>query len=436
MKWLLLILFSTSLLIAHCQLPIKNQWTLEQCIDSALQNNKAIQMSGINVNKAEITLKATNFNFMPTVNGGATHGYNFGQTIDPFTNTFANSRVQYNNFYLNSSVTLFGGLEKYHAKKIAEVDYQSQQYNLEIERRNKSIDVTLAFLKAKLNSEIAEVAKQQRSLTQSQKERTEELVNAERITNSDLLKIEAQLAKDSYTLTKANNELKSSLLQLQQLIGIDYNTSFVLANKQVAKVSQDGSNSGNSTPLEAKISQLNIEKQLLESKRTKSQLSPSFVLNGSVGSGYSENNKFVDPNGEFIPKPFGDQLNENFYQSVSATLSIPIFNGYKTSSQIKINKLELERVRVEGEQSLLEYDNRVQQFKMNVSNAISLYESAKQLQVSSKLEFENSQIKYDNGVINFVEFMESKDAFFKAESEMIQAKYQLEFSRLVLGWFE
>ncbi len=405
-------LFFISLFVAFNSFS-QNGWTLNQCIDSALQNNKMLQMSEINVNKAEITLKTSNLSFLPSINAGGTHGYNFGQTIDPFTNTFANSRVQYNNFYLNSSVTLFGGLEKYHAKKIAEVDYQSQLYNLEIERRNKSIDITLAYLKAKLNFEIVEVAKEQLSLTQSQKERTEVLVNAERITHSDLLPIEAQLANDVYTLTKAKNELNSSLLQLQQLIGIDYDSTFSLANEQTSSLNQNGSNSTCAAPLEVKISQLNIEKQLLESKRTKSQLSPSLVLNGSLGSGYSENNKFVDPNGELIPKPFGTQLTENFYQSVSATLSIPIFNGYKTSSQIKINQLELERVRIEGEQSLLEYDNRIQQFKMDVANATSLYESAKQLQVSSKLEFENSQIKYDNGVINFVTFIESKNVFLK-----------------------
>jgi len=414
----------------------QNEWTLEQCIDSALQTNKTILMSKLNADKTVITLKSSYLNFLPSLNGGGTHGYNFGQKIDPFTNTFANSRVQYNNFYLNSSVTLFKGLEKFHVKKIAEIDYQAQMLNVEIERRNKSIDVTMAFLKAKLNKEIVDIAIEQISLTQSQKERIEELVNAERITNADLLKIEAQLANDNYTLTKANNELNSSLLQLQQLIGVEYDSSFVLVDELASSLKQNASNSGSSKPLEAKISQLNIEKQLLESKRTKSQLSPSLVLNGSLGSGYSENNKFVAPNGEFIPKPFGDQLNENFYQSVSATLSIPIFKGYKTSSQIKINKLELERVRVEGEQSVLEYDNRVQQFKMDVSNAVSLYESAKQLQASSKLEFDNSQIKYDNGVINFVAFMESKNAFFKAESEMIQAKYQLEFANLLLLIFE
>ena len=414
----------------------QNEWTLNQCIDSALQNNKAIQMSAINTSKAEVTFKTSNLSFLPSLNGGASHGYNFGQTIDPFTNTFANSRVQYNNFYLNSSVTLFSGLQNYHTKKIAEVDYQSQLLNLEIEKRNKSIDVTLAYLKAKLNTEIVEVAKKQLSLTQSQKERTQELVNSERITNSDLLKIDAQLAKDNYTLTKAKNELNSSLLQLQQLIGIDYDSTFALAEMKSSTIAQNGSEFVNNTSLEAEISQLNIEKQLLESKRTKSQLSPSLVLNGSLGSGYSENNKFIAPNGEFTPKPFRDQLGENFYQSVSATLSIPIFNGYKTSSQIKINQLELERVRVEGEQFLLEYDNRVQQFKMDVSNAISLYESARLFQESSKLEFENSQIKYDNGVINFVAFMESKNAFFKSESELLQAKYQLEFAKLVLLFFE
>jgi len=431
MKWLILILMLSIFSIANCQ-QSNSEWTLKNCIDTALLNNAKVRMSEINSNKAQITLKTSNLSFLPSLNGGASHGYNFGQTIDPFTNTFANTRVQYNNFYLNSSVTLFKGLQNHYQKRIAEVDCKSNLYNLEIDRRNLSIEVTIAYLRAKLNSEIVEVAKNQTELTKVQKQRTQDLIEAERITNSDLLKINAQLAKDDYNLVQATNNWRSSLLILQQLIGIKHDTSFTLTDIDEYNLE----NHANQMSVENEISKLAIEKQLLESKHTKSQLSPSLVLNGSLGSGYSENNKYIDPSGEFIPKPFRSQLNENFYQSVSATLSIPIFNGYRTGSQIKINELELQRIKVEAEQSLSERDNKVKQYRMDVINARSLHESSKTFYESSKLEFENSKVKYDIGIINFSTLMESKDFLFKAKSEMIQSKYQLEFAEVILSFFE
>jgi len=169
MKSILTIIILVSFSINYAQSITENTWTLEQCIDSALVNNYAIGTANIKSDIANVQLKNAKYSYLPSLNGGATHGYNWGQTIDPFTNQFATNRVQYNNFYLSSSLVLFSGLQNYYGQKIIEIDWQSQAYNKQIEERNLKIQVATTYLQVLLNNEIYLALKEQLKLTQIQK---------------------------------------------------------------------------------------------------------------------------------------------------------------------------------------------------------------------------------------------------------------------------
>ena len=81
-KILSALLLSTVSGIANAQ----KAWTLQECIDYATKNNLSIQQSGLNVKDARTTRDQSMLNTLPTVNGFATNNYNFGRSIDPFTN--------------------------------------------------------------------------------------------------------------------------------------------------------------------------------------------------------------------------------------------------------------------------------------------------------------------------------------------------------------
>lgn len=57
------------------------------------------------------------WSFLPNLNAGGTHGYNYGRVIDRFTNTFATDRVRTNNFWLSSNLTLYQGGQLRHTHK-------------------------------------------------------------------------------------------------------------------------------------------------------------------------------------------------------------------------------------------------------------------------------------------------------------------------------
>ena len=77
-------------------------WSLQKCINHAFEHNLQIKQSQLGTDRAELGYRTSQGAFLPTLNASASHGYNIGMTIDPFTNEFATDAIQSNNLGLSS----------------------------------------------------------------------------------------------------------------------------------------------------------------------------------------------------------------------------------------------------------------------------------------------------------------------------------------------
>src|SRR4051812_18143589 len=105
------------LLLASASLQGQSRWTLQQCIDYAKSHNIALRQAGLNNQISKNNATQTYANSLPSINAGATHIYNFGQTIDRFTNQFARGTVLSQNFYLQANLVLWSGFTQYNSIK-------------------------------------------------------------------------------------------------------------------------------------------------------------------------------------------------------------------------------------------------------------------------------------------------------------------------------
>lgn len=408
-------------------------WNLDKCIKFGLENNLDLETQKMNVSLSKSVLRQTRYNFIPTLNARATHEYNWGQRIDPFTNTFATKRVQSNNFYLSSSVTLFSGLHNYYLKQQATSDIKIQSYQVDIQKRNLKIEIISNYLQILLNQEILKSYIEKLNQTEKQKSRIEILINSGRITKFSLTEIEAQIALDSFNIIKSQSDIEISILRLKQIINLSDSESFeteqpidkenkLLEKEEVVIVNL----------VEIKQIEEQILKNELERKIAKSAIYPSLTLNGSVGSGYSGNNTKLNDNGELTPKLFDKQLDENLYQTVALTLNIPIFNNNRT--KLAIEKAKITRLKTEINRKRITRDlqNKVSQLKIEIKNEKFQLLSAMKALKSSETVLENAQLKYRNGIINFITFNEFSTKLFLAKSNYIQVKYNLFFKQKLL----
>ena len=275
-------------------------WTLEDCINYALDNNISVKKQDLLINTQEESLLQSKLGILPNLNGYASHGYNWGQRVDPFTNEFATDRVRSNNLYLQGDLNLFSGLQQLNLIKRNMLNLKSAQYDADYYKDEISISVATQYLQTLFYMEFVAMAKNQIDITRQQVERTKKLVDAGTLAKGDLLTIEAQFASEELSVVEAENNLALSYLNLTQLLELPSTKGFEIEKPELGLIDQPEI----FTPeqiyeiaVEARPEIKSAEVKLESSEKSLSIARggyyPSLSLNGSLGSGYSGANELA-----------------------------------------------------------------------------------------------------------------------------------------------
>lgn len=409
-------------------------WTLQQCLDHAMQQNTQIAMRQFDVQIAEINRKQSNMAFLPSVNGGATHGYNWGQSIDPFTNQFASNRVQTNNFYLSGNWTLFNGFQNYRLMQIAKLDEYASQLNAEVERRNVKMSVTGAYLQSVLNYQMVAIQEKRMSFTKEQRDRLGLMYENKATTQLEYLELVAQFALDSSEYLRLLGEYRISINQLKQILNIQVTENFDIdLNPSInAHLIQFDQNKLQTPEVDALDVQNEITNMRIDN--AKSRLVPTLSVNGSLGTGYSGNNQQL-VNGNLQAKPLPVQMQENFYQSAVLNLSIPIFNQGNVNSEIQRNKIEQQRISQQRIELVNDLNYKIEQLKIEITTLQIQIESLKISQSAAQTAFDVAKLKFEAGNIKLIDFLEVQNRLFQTESQLTQAQFQLYFKTEILRMY-
>jgi outer membrane protein len=270
-------------------------WSLQRCIDYALKNNIQIRQADLSSQVNEVSLTQYRANLLPSLNGNASHNYNFGRTIDQYTNTFADKLVLSENFSLNSSLVLFNGFQKLNTIKQGEYDLLSSREDLQKMKNDISLNIASAYLQILFNDELLAVANNQVGISQIQTERTKKLVDAGALAKGNLLQLQAQLAGDELSAANARNQLDLAYLNLAQYLDLDSVSAFTIVKPELSLPSVGAlPNSPNMIYSDAVKSQPGVKSAQYKLKSSDMQLrvakggvSPRLSILAGIGSGYS-----------------------------------------------------------------------------------------------------------------------------------------------------
>lgn len=462
MRYLTLILFIFLSLIIRSQ----GTWDLPQCIDYALKHNITLKQAALNSEINKNNTLQSKAALLPSLNAGAQHNYNFGQTIDRFTNTFANTQVLSQNFYLSSSVVLWSGLSQYNTVKANQYTYLSSEENVKQLANDLSLNVANAYISVIFGEELLKISQKQFDITNEQLVRTQKLVNAGAIAKSIEYDIKAQLANEEVNVTSAENNLTLSLLNLRQLMNLDSVSNFSVARPNI-EVSENPIladiqfiyESGLKTQPSIKrgeYSILSAERYLAASK---GRISPTLTFNASLGTGTSGLAKDVlgvnftgyqlsgitsggdsvyTPTSELVTRKtaFADQFKNNANKIVGFTLNIPLFNGLQTYTSVKNAKINALNARLSQDLAKQNLYKTISQAYISAKASLNKYAATKSSVDAANESFKYAQQKFDAGVISAFDFSTAKNRLFAAESNMLQAKYDYIFKLKVLDYYQ
>ncbi len=453
------------LLLVSTNLFSQEKWSLEKCINYALKNNIQIKQQELNTKISEVQLTQKKATILPTLNAGANQNFTFGRSVDPFTNQFSTSNTKSNNFSVQSSLTIFNGFQTINNLKKAKLDLKSSLENLQKLKNDISLNIASAYLNILFNNEILKTAQQQAKITKLQVDRTKKLVDAGNLSLDNLLTIESQLASEELQIVNAENNYNMSVITLQQFLDLDSLNNFEIIIPENINISEVTGNPDDIYQTAVKnlpqilAAEYNLQSSQQNLRISKGMLSPRLVLNGSYGTGYSDQRQIPVGNPivnsylsgyteslenvysyqmtyDYTTKPFSDQIKDNASFSLSFSLTIPIFNGFQTKSSIdnsKINVLNNE-YNLQLAKNQLYKDIKQQYF--DVKAAAKKYYAAKKAVDANKLSFELKQEKFNVGLINSVDYNIAKNNLFKAKSDFLQAKYEYLFKSKILDFYK
>ncbi|MDO9510683.1 MAG: TolC family protein [Bacteroidales bacterium] len=452
-------------------LPAQNQaWSLERCILHARENNLTVKKQFLNVQLAKTDNQQNKYGLLPSLNASASHVYNWGQTIDMYTNQFATERVQSNNFYLSTSVVLFNGFQKLNGIRQSQIDLQMSQLDVERTINDISLNVTTFYLQVLFYKELVKVGENQLDISRQQAERTAKLVNAGTLAQGELLNMEAQVASDELTLIESRNNYDISLLTLSQLLDLNNEPGFVIETPELGiladKINASGPSDIYAFAVKNQPEILSSELRVRSSEKSldiaKGAFSPTLSLNGSIGTGYSGASRQINPDipssvymyptgitqisqdtvlgyglkNEYRTKPFWDQITDNENKSLGFYLSIPIFNGMRTRTNISRSKISLENARLDLQIAKNNLNKVIQQSHFDALASLKRYQAAQKKVSAQQESFHYAEQKYNVGLMTSVEYNQNKKDLAKAASDLLQAKYDFLFKTKILDFYQ
>lgn len=429
----------------------EKQWTLQECVNYALENNISVRQSELDTELANENVRTAKGNFLPGVNASASQNFNFGSYIDQNGSRIA-ADSRGNNFGVNTGITIFNGFQNTNTYKQSKLGFESSKLQLAILKDNISLNVVNSYLNVLFNKESLRISEDKIKVTEQQLEQIQKLVDAGVRAVADLSEVKAQLASDQQGLVNSQNSVDIALLNLAQLlqtshIGFDVQ-SMELDIASVALMydnTEDIFNIAVEGRPELKSAQLGIEDAEYSIEIAKGAYMPTLSASASAGTSYQHRQGQKDerviidatsPTGfSTVSNGFGTQLEDNLGYNVGINLSIPIFN--RNQSKARVN-----RAKINAEKSKTRLIEAKQDLRVKIENAyadtkatLKQFESAKLSVLAQEEAFNNAKGRYDLGVMTSFDFEQVRSRFVSAQSALINAKYNFVFKSKVLDFY-
>ena len=463
MKFLkyLLIIIVPNILMAQ------QSWTLEECVNRALEKNISIKQSQLDYAGSEIDKQGAIGNFLPNINVGSSHSWNVGLNQNITTGLLENVTTQFSSMNLNLNVNLYSGLQNIKRLHRANLAILASQYQLEDMTENVALRVANSYLQILFSKESLAVQLLQLEITKKELTRVKELVDGGVVPKGDVYEIDANLASQEKNVVDAQNAYFLSKIALAQLILIEDYENFEIANETyeipianiLDKTPKEIFNYAVGNKKDIKISETNVEIAKKDLELSKSLLQPRLSASYSYNSRIGYSDRFV-PTGEFgtntigyvegsneqvlapyakfksvDPLSFADQFDLNAGQNFGLSLTIPILNNLSNRTNVNRTKINILRSVNSLEQKKLDLENTVNQSYNDSKGAYKAYVASQKLVVARKSAFEYAQSKFEVGAMNSFDFTQAKQRFELAQSELIRTKYDYIFKLKVLEFY-
>ena len=430
-------LFLFAFIPTHAQ----KQWTMQECIDYAMQNNITLQKARLSQQSAVEDVKGSKGALLPTVSASANQslGYrpwqNTGSTT--VTNGMVNTKVD--KTYLNGSYgvnaqwTVWNGNKNRNNIKLNKLTERQAELETDVTANSIQERIAQLFVQILYLDESIKVSKASLETSQKNEERGKEMVEVGKMSKADLAQLTAQRASDEYNVVDAQAQMANYKLQLKQLLELTGEEEFDVVIPQttddqaLAEIPalQNVYQQALLSRPEIESSKLAIESSDLNVKIAKAGWLPSLSLSGS----FSTSTNSLSSNG------WSNQMKTNFSTQAGLTLSVPLFDGRQTRTSENKAKIQRQQAQLDLQDQQKTLYQTIEGYWLDANTNQQRFRAAQTTVESEQQSYDLLAEKFNLGLTNIIELMNGKDKLLSAQQNRLQSKYQTILNQQLLRFY-
>lgn len=416
------------------------QWSLQDCINYALEKNIKLQQDKIALEESDVDVKTAKASLFPSLSFNTGHNVinrpyqQNSSTVSGTEIISSDNKTTYNgNYSLSAQWTLWNGGRRLNnikqqktARDIASLSVSETENMLQEEITKLFVQILYADESVKINKSTLETS-------EANFKRGEELFKEGSISKADLAQLESQVGNDKYQLVTSESTLRNYKLQLKQLLELDGTDEMTLAlptlsDEQVMKVlpsQADVYQTALTTRPEIQSGQLSIDNAKLGIKTAKAGYMPTISLSASSSS--TTNSASINN--------WAQQMKYGWNNMIGVSLSIPIFDNRQNKSNVQKAKLQYSNSQLNLATKQKELYSTVETLWLDALNAQQQYAAADTKLKSSQTSYDMVSEQFTLGMKNTVELLTEKNNLQSAQQQRLQAKYMAVLDRALLDFY-
>lgn len=424
----LLIAVCTSAVALKAQ-EVSQKWTLRSCLDYAIENNIQLKKSRVNELSGLEDTKRAKAQLFPSLSASVTQGYvNYPSSDVDKNNSYSG------NYSINANWTVFDGGQR--NKAIKQQKLQNEMDKLSTEQGEDDIQIAIVqtYMQVLYAMESVRINENTVETSKAQRDRAKELYKAGSISLVDFSQLESQYSTDKHQLVVAQTSLDNYKLQLKQLLELDITQDIELSLSDIEEIwvlaplpdKQVIYTTSLAVMPQIKSSELSLENAELEKQKAKASYWPTVSMNAGVGTGHLSGTNYS----------FGNKIWNNFNESFSITIKIPIFTNRENKTAYNKAKLAITTSQLELINSQKELLKTVEGIYLDATSAQSQYLSAKERLSYVQQSFKLTEEQFFLGMKNTLEMLTEKNNLLSAQQEVLQSKYMAIMSIQLLNIYQ
>ena len=419
---------------AHAQTPPK--LTFQEAVKIGLDNNLTLQQQKNQLMFTQVNKMSTFLQMAPNVQAQGSAGRFDGNSFNQQRGEVVNGQIDFVNGSIGANIPIFNGFNQVNAYRQADKQNEAQLNFLNRTQQDVIRNVAAQFLTCLLDQQLLKIDQQNLETQRAQHEQIKAQVELGARAEADMYNQEFQVKNAELLVVRSANRLKNDKAILAQTLLVDPIVSFELQETEwdINMLSEDLSLetlNEEAIQFRSDLRQANLTQQAAQFglSSVRGRYYPNLSGFGQLNSRY--NYIFGDPENRTFDQQF---RSDNRQLSYGLQLTIPIFNGLISRTQVTQSKVVFENAKINTRNAEVRVKTDVLLAHQNYKDAQTSYLAAEAQLRAGELAYQMEKERYDLGISNIVQLTTAQQQYVRAQSDFASARYTLMFQKILLNY--